>query len=85
MLRPQSALALVPIAMVFSPDWKFAAEALRILLASRPITIEVPIVARDRVPMAIESCNPDDMLLSGPGSTRACVPIAILRALILSV
>ena len=68
--------------MVFSPDWKFAAEGLRILPASRPITIEVPEVAKALVPMATESFN---LLLSDVGSTRACVPTAMLRALIVLV
>ena len=79
-LLPQSALALEPMATVFSPDWKVAFKP-RLLLASRPITTELPAVAIARVPMAIASCMPLDTPPSGLGSTRACEPMAMLRLL----
>ena len=79
-LLPQSALALEPMATVFSPDWKVATKP-RLLLASWPITTELPAVAIARVPMAIASCTPFDTPPSGLGSTRACEPMAMLRLL----
>ena len=79
-LLPQSALALEPMATVSSPDWKVATKP-RLLLASRPITTELPAVAVARVPMAIASCTPLDTPPSELGSTRACVPMAMLRLL----